>query len=210
MIKIIYSILLVLAIWAFVSWFFVRNIESQSYTVIEEKNGYEVRKYDKHIVASAKVRGNQNAVTNEGFRIVADYIFGNNTSNESIAMTTPVIDEKNEEIAMTTPVIDEINDEGEHVISFVMPSKYTLENLPKPNSEKVIITEVPEKIYAVLKFSWYPYEIRVNKKKEILKKYLKRDGMFFNDDKDPILSRFNPPFTMPLLLRNEVLIEVSK
>lgn len=43
MIKIIYSILLVLAIWAFVSWFFVRNIESQSYTVIEEKNGYEVR-----------------------------------------------------------------------------------------------------------------------------------------------------------------------
>ena len=39
-----------------------------------------------------------------------------------------------------------------YLVSFVMPSKYTRETLPKPNNENVKIKEVPKRTFAT--YAW--------------------------------------------------------
>jgi hypothetical protein len=95
-------------------------------------------------------------------RRIAGYIFGGNKStskpgNESIAMTSPVIMKKagssSEKIAMTSPVAMQQNEQGEYTMAFVMPSKYSLSTLPKPDNEEVTLREVPGCMAAALSFS---------------------------------------------------------
>ncbi len=64
-----------LALWSIGSWFVVRNIEEPSYTVVEQKNGYELRDYAPYIVAEVEVTGTRDQSMNQGFRLLADYIF---------------------------------------------------------------------------------------------------------------------------------------
>jgi hypothetical protein len=64
-----------LALWSIGSWFVVRNIEEPSYTVVEQRNGYELRDYAPYIVAEVEVTGTRDQSMNQGFRLLADYIF---------------------------------------------------------------------------------------------------------------------------------------
>ncbi|PIP87285.1 heme-binding protein [Candidatus Campbellbacteria bacterium CG22_combo_CG10-13_8_21_14_all_36_13] len=190
-------------------WFFsTRSIEKPKYSVLEKKDGYEIRQYEPYIIAYVEVEGGYREALNKGFRLVADFIFGNNKSNSKIAMTSPVQEMESEKIAMTSPVIEgEIDDVGLHTISFVMPSKYTLDTIPVPNNEKVFIKEVPERKVAVLSYSWYPNDSRIAVKKQKLINMLENDSVEFVGK--PESAFYNPPFTPPFMLRNEVLIEIK-
>jgi hypothetical protein len=64
-----------LALWSIGSWFVVRNIEEPSYTVVEQRDGYELRDYAPYIVAEVEVSGTRDQSMNQGFRLLADYIF---------------------------------------------------------------------------------------------------------------------------------------
>lgn len=69
-------VLLALAlIWSIGSWLVVRNIEEPSYTVVEKRDGYEIRDYAPYIVAEVETSGSRDASLNQGFRLLADYIF---------------------------------------------------------------------------------------------------------------------------------------
>jgi hypothetical protein len=176
---------------------------------LAKKNGYEIREYAPYILAQTTVTGSYDEATSKGFRIIADYIFGNNTKKESIAMTTPVLekDAVSEKIAMTTPVLETESENNERTIAFVLPSKYTLETLPTPNNNAVVFVEVPARKVAALTFTWYATENRMQAKKESLKSFLERDSMTTLGKAET--ARYNPPLSMPLMLRNEVLIEVQ-
>lgn len=129
---------------------------------------------------------------------------------EPMEMTAPVsiIKKENEVISMTAPVIQtSTTDNKVRVISFIMPSKFTLDTLPVPNNSKVNIVAVPEKKRAVLKFSWYATANRVEQKKQELLDYLKRDGAVIISG--PEIARYNAPFNAPWLNTNEVLIEIK-
>lgn len=91
----------------------------------------------KYIVAETTVAGGFTDGLESGFRIIADYIFGNNTSKTSIAMTTPVLETTAEKISMTVPVISTLGEEAGRTVSFVLPAKYTPETLPQPNNPAV-------------------------------------------------------------------------
>ena len=80
------------------------NVEQQKYEVVETHGNIEIRDYAPVIVAEVLVIGNREESMSNGFRIIADYIFGNNFSAKNIPMTAPVIQQKNEKIAMTVPV----------------------------------------------------------------------------------------------------------
>ncbi len=205
------TFVLALVIWVIGSYLVVRTIEEPAYTVLEKKDGYEIREYAPYIMAKTTVTGNYDEATNKGFRIIADYIFGNNTKKESIAMTTPVLESKaeasSEKIAMTTPVLETAGENNERTIAFVLPSKYTLETLPTPNNNAVTFTEVPARKVAALTFTWYATESRMEAKKALLQSYLKRDNI--TTAGEPETARYNPPLSMPLMLRNEVLIPVE-
>jgi len=107
----IYIFLIIIAVlllvWTAVSYFFERSIASPEYTVLEQKSGYEIRSYEPYILAQVEVTGTYDEATNQGFRILADYIFGNNTKQTDIAMTAPVIESEgeSEKIDMTAPVL---------------------------------------------------------------------------------------------------------
>jgi len=202
------GILVVLVVWTIGSYAVIRNIEEPKFTVVESKDGYEIREYAPYIIAETDVTGDYDEASSNGFRIIADYIFGNNTSRSSIAMTAPVLENaSSEKIAMTAPVLDTEKKGKVRTISFVLPSKYTLETLPKPNNSKVTITEVASRKVAVLAFTWYPTAKRIEDKKKELVALLERDGLEIAGEIQ--VARYNPPFSIPLILHNEIIIPIQ-
>lgn len=202
------AVFVLLFIWAVGSYLVIRNIEEPKFTLVESKTGYDIRDYEPYIIAETDVTGDYNDATSNGFRIIADYIFGNNTSRSSIAMTAPVLESKSsEKIAMTVPVIDTEKDESTRTISFVLPSEYTLETLPMPNNPQVTITQVDSRKVVVLSFTWYPTAKRVESKKKELLALIEKDGL--EVDGEIQVARYNPPLSMPLVLRNEIIIPIK-
>jgi hypothetical protein len=130
------------------------NVETPDYTVSSKSGNLEIREYGPTIVAEATVDGARDQAIQRGFRIIADYIFGNNLSSTKVAMTAPVIQQSSEKIAMTAPVIQQAKGTSWNV-RFVMPSKYTIETLPKPVNPKVALIEVTATRFAVIRFSGF-------------------------------------------------------
>lgn len=207
-----YIIFLVLFLWVFL-WtlgsYLVLNFVSQpSYTVFERRVGYEIRDYASMIVAEVEVTGSRREAMGQGFRLLADYIFGNNVTKKSVAMTSPVMDRASEKIAMTSPVMETKTDIEIRKVTFTMPSKYTLETLPTPNNTQVLLSQIPPKRMAVIRFSWWAMSGRFDWKTQTLLDALKRDGTQIIGT--PIFASYNPPFSAPWMHRNEVMIEIFK
>ncbi|QQR64791.1 heme-binding protein [Candidatus Kaiserbacteria bacterium] len=202
------GIIVLIVLWTLGSYLVVRTIEKPAYTIIENRDGYEVREYKPYIVAETKVSGNRQEAVTSGFQIIADYIFGNNVSKKGIAMTAPVLESQvSEKISMTSPVLSTEGATGERVIAFVLPSTYTLETLPIPNNTAVTLREVPAHTVAALTFTWYPTPTRIEKKKEELISLLERDKV--SPIGDIQVAQYNPPLSMPLMLRNEIIIPIE-
>ena len=204
---IVLSIIALLVIWSIVGYFSSR-VESADYTILASQKAYETRLYPSHIVAQTTVKGSYTEALTQGFRIVAGYIFGGNTKKESIAMTSPVV-EKNgtsESIAMTSPVVASLEGES-HIISFGMPRSYTLETLPTPTDSRVQIVTIPEKKMAVIRFSWFRTDARVQSKKQELLAALKKDSVTVVGE--PQYAGYSAPWTPPWMSRSEVLVEIK-
>lgn len=203
------GIVLFFTIWTVGSYLAVRNLEEPNYVVLKKLNGYELREYQPYIIAETEVTGTYSKALNQGFSAIAGYIFGDNTSKTSIAMTAPVLqNESSEKIAMTVPVVNTLGNETTRTVSFVLPSKYTLETLPLPNNPKVILKEVPARKVAVLQFNWYATEKRILVKKEALEILIAEDGLAI--DGPTQVAQYNPPFSMPLIRRNEIIIPITE
>ncbi len=159
-----------LVIWILGTLFVIRGIEEPSYTLVEKREGYEIREYASYIVAEVEVDGDMRDALSAGFRQLAGYIFGGNTTRSSIAMTAPVMDtaKASENIAMTVPVMDTLSNSGKHIVAFTMPSIYTLENLPKPDNANIRFRVVENNRRAVLRYTGYATEARVDAKKKSL------------------------------------------
>ena len=198
----------ILAILWSVWGFFGSRVENTEYSVVESKKEYEIRLYPAHIVAQTVVKGEYRYALNQGFRIIAGYIFGGNTKKESIAMTAPVIEKgtTSESIAMTAPVMATVEGES-HTIAFGMPRSYTLETLPTPNDSRIQIVTIPEKKMAVIRFSWGRSAERILQKKQELRDALQKDNVSVVGE--PQYAGYNAPWTPPWMTRNEVLIEIK-
>ena len=199
--------------------------EEPVFEVLEKTGSIEIRQYRPMIVAETVVEGDMDAATNGGFRLIADYIFGNNQSSpgsgesipEKIAMTAPVTVApvaRSEKIAMTAPVtVEPQNDVGDRPmqatrwrVHFVMPSEYSLARLPKPRNTAVVLREVPGKRYAALVFSGLVSDEKAQQKTDELLAWLATRSL--RPAAAPQLARYNPPWTLPFLRRNEILVEL--
>jgi len=200
------SVLVVVAlgVWTVGSLFVVSGIEQAKYEVVTVKPGYEIRRYAPQIVAQTTMPTMGD--TGPAFRAIAGYIFGGNEASSKIAMTTPVLMDAppaSEKIAMTAPVVM-----GEGTMSFVMPGKYaSIADLPKPKDPRVVLVERPARMVAALRFSWYATPSRFAAKAAELGALLVSDGVRATGK--PVLAGYNPPFSVPFMKRNEVLIEVE-
>jgi hypothetical protein len=191
-------------------------IEEPKYVVLEKSEPFELRSYAPRIVAEVKVEGDLDSASSQGFRLIAGYIFGKNQVTEKIAMTAPVGVEpsdqnKSSKIAMTVPVAIEgaksfESASNQWTVSFVMPSEYTLATLPKPLNSQVKIREVPAEKRAVIMFSGFNSAEKTQEKTLLLEDWIKSKNL--KTTGDPQFARYNPPWSLPFLRRNEVMIQV--
>lgn len=193
--------------------------EEPKYTLLEKSEPFELRAYAPRIVAEVQVSGDLDAASSQGFRLIAAFIFGKNQVSEKIAMTAPVGIEsgdqsKSAKIAMTAPVLIEgskspdVNAKNAWTVSFVMPAEYTLDSLPKPLDSQVKIRQVPAEKRAVITFSGFYSEERVLEKTQALRDWMKSRNL--RSIGEPQFARYNPPWTLPFMRRNEVMIQVQE
>jgi hypothetical protein len=185
--------------------------EEPKYSLIEKDGAFEVRTYNSKLIAEVVLEGEMSDATSAGFRLLADYIFGNNTApsgkSEKISMTAPVtVENRSEKIAMTAPVAIQSEQKGWRVW-FVMPSHFTLATLPKPNNPLVVIKPIAAKRYAVVRFSGWVDDDKMQAKLKELSTWLAVKKL--TSKGQPELARYNPPWTLPFLRRNEVMLEIS-
>ncbi|MCH9627131.1 MAG: hypothetical protein S4CHLAM2_07650 [Chlamydiales bacterium] len=190
------------------------RVEQAEYTVVEKHGTIELRDYGPLIVAEVETTGTREAAISEGFRLLAEYIFGNNSAvdadvknSENIEMTAPVIQKANKEIAMTAPVIQNQQGEDIWITQFVMPKSYTLKTLPKPTNPAVVLKEIPQRRFAVIRFSGRAHPQNLQENTEQLERFIVDNQL--QPLSTPAYAFFNPPWTPPFLRRNEVMIEIA-
>ncbi len=192
--KVYFIVILVLIIVVFIAYksFAKNNVEEQPYQVVKVYDSFEVRFYPSATIASI----NSNAKTykdlgSSGFRKLANYIFGGNKENKSIAMTAPVY--------------MDIND-TQSTMSFVMPKDYHRKNLPNPNDSTIIIKETESVYVAVIKFGGFASDAKIKEHTDTLKKLLleKRISFYGNF----FYLGYNPPFQL-VNRRNEILVNIK-
>ena len=184
--------------------------EEPKYSVLEKESPFELRLYEPMILAEVQVQGDLDEASSQGFRLIAAYIFGQNQVSQKIAMTAPVTVEEqsiqSEKIAMTAPVGIE-SKAGSWMISFVMPSQYTMDVLPKPLNPQVKLRQIPAMKRAVITFSGFYNAQKVSEKTMELEAWMQvRD---LRASGTPHFARYNPPWTLPFMRRNEVMITVQ-
>ena len=184
----------------------VSNVEQPKYQVVESSNNIEIRDYAPMIVAEVDVTGGRRDAIGKGFRIIADYIFGNNTTAQKVPMTAPVTQQDSEKIAMTAPVTQQ-GDGNTWKVRFIMPSSYTMETLPKPHNPAVKLKGIAAKRYAVIRFSGMAGEDSLKRRTKELSEWV--DAKNLAPESDPVYAFYNPPWTLPFLRRNEVMIEIT-
>ena len=182
-------------------------IEEPSYTIEAKSASYEIRSYSPILVAETKIDSDFENAGNQAFRILAGYIFGANKSKTKIAMTAPVTQKNiSEKIEMTAPVT-QIKSASGFIIQFTMPQKYTLETLPVPDDSKVQLRELPARRVAVYTYSGSWSESRYAEKLQNFKSELKTNNV--STVGEPTLARYNSPFQLWFLRRNEIWLEVQ-
>ena len=166
--------------------------EEPAYEIVDQRNGYEIRRYDSYIVAETVVEDDFRGAGNKAFRRLFGYISDDNSNAEKIEMTIPVVS------SGTAP----------YAYYFVMPSEYTLATLPEPDDPRVVVREIPGRTVAVLRYSGRSNESNFREHREELLEALERDGVVL--DGEPVRAVYNGPFTPSFMRRNEVMVEISR
>ena len=197
--KIIYIILivaisLIVAAFVAVQWFFSneqKNIEMYPYTVKQEYDDFEIREYESSLFSTVKLPSSKyETASNDGFRMLAGYIFGGNENNKSIAMTSPVAMSLGDSMTMM----------------FMVPAEYSLETLPKPNESRINFQQVPAKTVAAISFGGWSNDEKIQNYKTQLIAALDAERVSYSDRF--YFLGYNAPFEV-FNRRNEVIVELD-
>lgn len=193
------------------SFFGIRNTEEAGYAVIDERNQIEIREYDELVVVETFVNTDYKEAGTIAFRKLFAYISGENISKTKISMTAPVMSKEGDapegdKIPMTSPVLGQRQAKGWRY-SFVLPAGYTLENAPLPSNPEVKLVVIPRKKVAVIRYSGSWKEHTMREKSEKLVEWIQANGL--ERLSSPRSARYDPPWTLPFLRRNEIMIDVN-
>ncbi len=180
--------------------------EAPPYTVEQTIGDAEIRAYAPHLIAEVTVQGSADSARSQGFRVLAGYIFGGNTSSASIDMTTPVTQRPSEKIAMTTPVT-QTGEGNTWTVSFTMPREYTRETLPTPKSDAIRFVQTAPERQIVLRFSGIARSGDMENNAAQLRDIAQSAGITLGEG--PFYYFYDAPLTLPWKRRNEVAFAVQ-
>lgn len=167
--------------------------EEMPYTVVSQRDGYELRHYDPAILVQVTVTGDSQTAGSLGFRPLVSYISGDNLSGRRMAMTSPVLQESTHA--------------SQHVVSFVLPKNVSVDDIPRPRDSRVTTVAVPARDMAARTYIGRWTQRKFEDNAEQLVADLARDGI--GGVGLPSWARYDPPWAPPFLRRNEVLIEIE-
>jgi len=168
------------------------RIEKQKYRVVKKEEEFEIRFYPPAIFATTRSTAKSyQELGSSGFRKIAGYIFGNNESSAKIAMTAPVH--------------MDINEKGSSM-SFVMPSEYTLDKLPRPVDSRVELHESPAVYMAAIEFGGYAGDQKIKQYTDRLLLALNQKGI--KTTGNPTYLGYNAPYEF-IGRKNEIVIAIS-
>ncbi|MGF1553552.1 MAG: heme-binding protein [Paracoccaceae bacterium] len=189
------------------------------YDLVREDGAIEIRAYPELIVAKTTVAADsRDRAVGRGFNRLFDYISGANRAAEEIAMTAPVViddeTEGGEEIPMTAPVVvdgpsaEEAEDgQGRWTTMFILPEGTSLDTAPRPTEEAVSLDTIPARQVAVIRFSGFLDDKSVAEQRRALDDWLERQGIAHTGAWRS--AGYNPPWTLPWLRRNEVMVPLA-
>ena len=169
------------------------RVEQPVYKVLKSDGAIEVRAYEPSIAAEVALKGNRTAALSDGFRIIAGYIFGANRPNAKIAMTAPVSQQA---------------DDGAWQIRFIMPRGWSMETLPTPTDPRVKLTPTRAETFLAIRFSGAASDRLIRSKTDELRRYATDHRIATIGE--PLIAFYNPPWTLPFLRRNEVMLQVDR
>ena len=169
-------------------YFTMQNIEYQDYETLEKEGAFEIRFYPEAYMASVTNEGKYDQLRNSQFRVLANYIFGGNESNQKISMTSPVVMEMGED---------------EMTMSFVMPAKWTIENLPKASEDQIDLKKTESTHVASIQFSGYASDQNIESNKAKLIEWLNNRNLKWKGNFSYL--GYNPPW-QTVNRRNEIIV----
>lgn len=168
-----------------------KNIEQYPFRVVKTYDNFEIRNYEATLFTSVKLATSEyDKASSQGFSVLAGYIFGGNEKEEKIAMTSPV--------AMTL--------EENTTMMFMVPKKYTKENLPTPNDASIEFKEMPAKKMAAITFGGWANNKKIESYKKKLTEALDKEGIKYSNNF--LFLGYNAPFEV-FNRKNEVIVELE-
>jgi hypothetical protein len=166
------------------------DIEQYPYEVVKKYDDFEIRKYESRKFAYVEMPSDSyKRSSNNGFRMLAGYIFGGNEENQKIAMTSPVKMDMEDSVTMM----------------FMVPDKYEIDDLPTPNNQKVRFKTEPEKVVAAISFGGWANDQKIEKYSQKLASLLDKNGIKHANTFSYL--GYNPPYEI-FNRRNEIIVEV--
>ena len=186
----------------------VRALEEPAYQTRMQEGSFEIREYASYLVAEVFMEGEDfDEASGDGFRILADYIFGNNLSRSSSVQMAGKAEAASENIAMTAPVqMDQGKKPNQWRMAFSLPSKWNLESAPVPNDQRVNLREIPPEQMVVLQFSGRMGTQDLQAREQELRQWSMKQGIAVVASIRT--ARYDPPWTLPFLRKNEVQLKV--
>jgi SOUL heme-binding protein len=174
-------------------FFSFKTYEEPSYKLIKKTKSIEIRQYQAFNLASTDISGNKEQALRRGFRRLAGYIFGKNDKRQSLSMTVPVMLESHA---------------SDWRVSFMLPRIYALNSLPKPDDTSIFLHIQNQAIFAAIRFSGQGQLNNFIEKRVVLEEFLTKNHCL--NQGRVVYAFYNPPWTIPLLRRNEVWIELTQ
>jgi transposase len=175
-----------------------------------QEGNFEIREYASYLVAEVFMEGEDfDEASGDGFRILADYIFGNNLFRSASVQMAGKAEAASENIAMTAPVqMDQGEQPDQWRMAFSLPSKWNLETAPVPNDQRVNLREVSPERMVVLQFSGRMGAHDLEEKEQELRQWATKQGITVVGAVRT--ARYDPPWTLPFLRKNEVQLKVEE
>lgn len=185
-------VVIVLLFLGIAIWQLHDHTPTVNYTLIETNHAFEIREYPAMLVAQTEVVGDKSIAINNGFAVLSSYLSGNNKNKQNIRMTTPVLLQQNKD---------------EWFVTFILPDTYSESTVPKANVAHIHIKQIPAKKYIVMRFTGLGTEKQLDKHIKLMKDYVAYNNIMTVGE--PIIAFYNPPWTLPFLRRNEIMLEIK-
>lgn len=160
-------------------------IETPDYRTVSQDGKFEVRDYPAMTLA-------RTAMGNGDFMRLFRYISGGNEAEQKIAMTAPVLVQHSGE---------------ERGMSFVVPREVATNKVPAPKASDVAVEQMPASRFAVLTYSGRRTDRNEAEALQKLRAWMR--GRNLEQEGEPFFAYYDPPWTLPFLRRNEVMLRVA-